>query len=200
MSQEHAGEGIVLERFSRYNADLVLSWRNAPDVRANFLNNAKITRDAHLAFVDNMANRGDRHYYIVHVNGRPEAVLNVNLDGTEGQWGCYIGEQDTPRPGLFPLLIAISGTLAFRRLGCTSLSSEVVTGNHPPLKVNSFLGITQSGTRRENRPEGGEIEVLLHRVELFEWPVIREQIDKLMTRAYQDILSRFERDPSACIR
>lgn len=49
--------GIELQAFSVENADLVLSWRNAEHVRANSLDEAIIEKDAHLGFVERLANK-----------------------------------------------------------------------------------------------------------------------------------------------
>lgn len=189
--------GIYLERFDRKNANMVLSWRNAPHVRANSLNDAEIALDDHIAFVDGLASRSDRHFFILHINGHPEAVFNINLDGTQGLWGCYIGGQTEPRPGLFPMLVGISGRLAFGTLGCTTLKSEVLSANKPPQKLNSFIGVNSNGTRVEKRPSGEKVEVLLYRVELAEWNDVRDQIDKVLTCGQRLMLSRFDTNPEA---
>lgn len=192
--------GLQLERFSEGNADLVLSWRNAPHVRANSLSDAPITRAAHLDFVASLAARDDRHFFILHEDGAPQAVLNVNqnADGT-AIWGCYIGGDGPVRPGLFPILIAVSGILAFDLLGATALHSEVLTGNATPQKTNKFLGVAQSGTRTQTRDDGTEIDVLLYRIAAEHWPDVRTKTDKILTRRQRDLLADFAADPAAAI-
>lgn len=86
MSYTSTSINLRLEPFSRDNADLVLSWRNAHHVRANSLNDSEITREDHLAFVDGLSDRPDRNFFVLHLDGRPEAVFNVNLDGAI-EWG-----------------------------------------------------------------------------------------------------------------
>ena len=199
MSSTSISPRIQLERFSRENADLVLSWRNADHVRANSLNDSEIAREDHLAFVDGLADRTDRNFFILYLDGRPEAVLNVNLEGSRGVWGCYIGAQSTPRPGLFPMLIAISGGIAFGLLKCSALDSEVLSRNSAPQRVNNFLGVQASDTRIETRPSGQEVEVLRYCVTDSSWPSVRARIDKLLTRTLLQALTRFDADPGACI-
>lgn len=199
MNANSSVNDLHLERFSRDNADLVLSWRNAAHVRVNFLNDSEIAREDHLAFVDGLADRPDQNYFILYLGGRPEAVLNVNLNGTSGQWGCYIGAQSTPRPGLFPTLIAVSGVFAFGPLGCSALESEVIAGNEAPQKLNAFLGVHRNGSRVQERPSGQEVDVLRYQVTRSEWLSVRAQINKLLTRGMYDALVRFDSDPEACI-
>ncbi len=195
-----SNSGLHLERFSADNADLVLSWRNAPHVRANSLSNAPITRDAHLAFVAGLGARNDRHFFILHEDETPQAVLNVNIkpDGS-ALWGCYIGGDGPVRPGLFPILIAVSGILAFDLLHASALNSEVLKGNATPQKTNKFLGVAQSGTRTQTREDGTDIDVLLYRVAAGDWPDIRARMDKILTRRQRDLLADFAADPAAAI-
>lgn len=193
--------GLHLERFSADNADLVLAWRNAPQVRANSLSDAEITRDAHLAFVANLAARDDRHFFILHEDGAPQAVLNVNQnpDGS-ALWGCYIGGDGPVRPGLFPILIAVSGILAFDLLGATALHSEVLANNATPQKTNKFLGVAQNGTRTQTRDDGTDIEVLLYRVARADWAGVRAKMDKITTKHHREMLATLAADPRSAIR
>lgn len=116
-----------------------------------------------------------------------------------GQWGCYIGAQSTPRPSLFPTLLAVAGGFAFSLLGCSVLDSEVIAGNTAPQKLNAFLGVQGNGSRIETRPSGQEVEVLRYRVDYSDWPSVRARIDKILTRALSDALAHFDSDPEACV-
>ncbi|MDN5787603.1 hypothetical protein [Pseudorhodobacter sp.] len=189
-----ASSGLRLERFTAQNADLVLSWRNAPHVRTNFLSDAEITREGHLAFLDTLERR-NWHFFILSENDVPLAVLNVNKDGTDSLWGCYIGGDIVPRPGLFPVLIGVAGVLAFDVLGCDTLNSDVLRSNPAPQKINTFLGIPEIGTRTDTRPTGEMIEVLCYRATRKDWPAISARMDKILTKSMRDMLAEFAADP-----
>lgn len=189
---------LTLKRFSHENANLVLSWRNQDHVRANSLNDAEITLVDHLSFVDSLGGQDRRNYFLVQVNGNSEAVLNVNVDGSEGLWGCYIGTQEM-RPGLFPMLAAISGSLAFDTYNCAILRSEVLASNMAPQKLNKFLGVPMTGTRQEHRSSNEAVDVSLYTVLKDDWPNIRARIDKIVTRAQREALFTFDTNPSAAI-
>ena len=154
--------GLRLERFSQSNADLVLAWRNAQHVRANSLNDEVIKLEDHLLFVDGLKGRADRNFFIVHIQGLPVAVLNVNVNAGVGSWGCYLGggEDRTVRPGVFPILIGVAGVFAFEELSCQELHSDVLETNLSPQTMNAFLGIPLSERRVETRPSGQEISVV----------------------------------------
>lgn len=193
-----AASGLRLERFSADSADLVLSWRNAPHVRENSLNDTEITRAGHLAFLDSLARR-NWHFFILHENGVPLAVLNVNKDGKDSLWGCYIGGDSVPRPGLFPMLIGVAGILAFDVLGCDRLNSDVFQNNLAPQKINTFLGIPEVGHRVDTRPTGEDIDVICYCVSRKDWPAISAKMDKILTRRQRDMLADFAADPNARI-
>ena len=193
---------VRLERFNHNNADMVLSWRNATHVRANSLNDAEISREHHLAFVRGLADRPERNFYVLYLDDQPEAVFNVNVDDTDdtnAQWGCYIGPAGTPRPGLFPLMIGLAGSLAFGPLQCSVLYSEVVDSNKTPQKLNAFLGVPSYDTRREIRPSGEAVDVVLYQVDYTDWQRIRNKIDNILTSAQRNALACFESDPYAHI-
>ena len=193
-------KGLRLERFSAENADLVLSWRNAPRVRANSLSDTKIERAAHLEFVAGLAGRDDRNFFVLHEDGVPQAVLNVNTEAAgSALWGCYVGGDGPVRPGLFPVLIAVSGILAFDMLGCSMLHSEVLQDNPTPQKTNTFLGVPQNGTRTQGRDDGTLIEVLLYHIASENWPGVRTRMDKIMTKRHREMLDAFAADPRSTI-
>lgn len=194
----HEDLGLRLERFSHGNADLVLAWRNAQHVRANSLNDEVIKREDHLRFVDGLKERTDRNFFIVHIQGAPVAVLNVNDHDGIGSWGCYLsgGEDRTVRPGIFPILIGIAGVIAFELLTCQELHSDVLEANLSPQTMNSFLGIPLTERRVEIRPSGQEIPVVCYALSKDMWPPVRSKINKVLTKRHQQLLEDFSKNPS----
>jgi len=200
MTNAHSTEstGLRLERFSPSNADLVLTWRNAPHVRANSLNDEVIKLEDHLRFVDGLKGRVDRNFFIVHIQRSPVAVLNVNVNAGVGSWGCYLGggEDRTVRPGVFPILIGVAGVIAFEVLSCQELHSDVLQTNLSPQTMNAFLGIPLSERRVEIRPSGQEIPVVCYALTKDIWPFVRSGINKVLTKQQQILLVDFSKNPS----
>lgn len=199
--QSDACSGLRLERFSRGNADLVLTWRNAQHVRANSLNDEVIKLDDHLRFVDGLKGRNDRNFFIVHIQGTPVAVLNVNVNDGVASWGCYLGggEDRTVRPGVFPILIGVAGIFAFDVLSCQELHSDVLHTNPSPQTMNAYLGIPLSERRVETRPSGEEIPIVCYAITEAIWPTVLSKINKVLTKQQQFLLADFSRNPSAVI-
>lgn len=193
--------GLRLERFSQSNAELVLAWRNAQHVRANSLNDEVIKLEDHLRFVAGLKGRADRNFFIVHVQGLPVAVLNVNVNAGVGSWGCYLGggEDRTVRPGVFPILIGVAGVIAFEVLSCQELHSDVLQTNLSPQTMNAFLEIPLSERRVEARPSGQEIPVVCYALTKAIWPTVLSKINKVLTKQQRILLSHFSKNPSASI-
>jgi hypothetical protein len=183
--------GIVLEPFSPENADLVLSWRNDPVVRANSLSDGIIDKAAHLAFVENLPTRPGLHYALVRLEGQPQAVLNLDLGQAEAYWGCYLAPSTAPRPGLFPLLVLLAGHLAFVRQGAASLCSDVLTHNLAPQKMNGFLGIAEAGRRQMNRADGQMVEVIAYRLAQADFARVQQKAARLLTRRMLELFTDF---------
>jgi hypothetical protein len=188
---------IFLQRFSTKNAELVMSWRNARHVRANFLNDAEIKLNDHLSFVNDLENRTDRNFFIVHISDRPVGCLNINVSGPVGYWGCYLGDDNgnAVRPGFFSILIGISGLVAFNVLNLDELRSDVVKHNTPPQKMNDFLKIRLDGFRQDDRPSGERIDILSYVLPKGEWPLVLERIYSTLTKHQIRLLSEFATHP-----
>lgn len=196
---EVAQNGIGLEAFSAENADLVLSWRNAEPVRSNSLNAEIIGKEAHLDFVKALAKKTDVGFFVVTINGCPEAVLNVDASaGDSAHWGCYLAPAQAPKPGIFPLLILISAQLAFAYYGVDRLLSDVLAQNAPPQKINAFLGVPITGGRAVTRASGDVVEVVEYALHRGAFDDVKSRAGKLLTKGYRAMFETFadNLDPS----
>lgn len=183
--------GILLEPFSPGNADLVLSWRNAEHVRVNSLDDRIIRKEEHLNFVQGLKSRPDVGFFVVFIDGMAQAVMNIDVSRDEAMWGCYLGGENPFRPGLFPMLILLSGYLAFFRYSRAVLWSDVLSRNAAPQTMNAFLGIDLAARRYEMRSSGTSIEVLSYRFERAGWPTILDRAGKVLTRYQLALVERF---------
>lgn len=186
-----AASGIVLEPFSPENADMVLSWRNDPGVRANSLNDGIIAKEAHLAFLQQLQTKPRVHYYVVRLEGLPQAVLNLDLSQTDAYWGCYLAPAAAPRPGLFPLMVLLAGHLAFVRHGAASLCSDVLAHNLAPQKMNVFLGIGKVGRRPLERADGSKVDVVEYSLAQADFVAVEQKATKLLTRRMLELFTSF---------
>lgn len=188
-----ARTGIRLLPFDIDNADLILSWRNDPAVRANSLNDNEIDRQAHLVFLERLKARAGVFYYVVAIDEVPQAALNIDVSNPEATWGCYLAPSAAPRPGLFPLLILITGYLAFDRHGATALRSDVLAHNAAPQRMNNFLGVPEVGRRMLLRDEACEIQVIEYRLPRSDFANLRSRAAKVLSRRNRELFEAFTR-------
>lgn len=181
---------IRLEKFTPENAELILSWRNSKRVRENSLDDKEISLKDHLKFIETLQQK-QRHFFILYFNGAPQGVFNVNKNQESGLWGCYLAETKAVRPCIFPLIIALSGRFAFEELQLDALDSEVLEHNYAPQKINSFLGVTQSGNRIENRKNGEELSTLCYRLHRNDWNTVYKKVLQLLPSEMKENLIRF---------
>lgn len=183
---------VVLVPFSKSNAETVLAWRNSPRIRENSLDDAVISAESHSAFLDRLAADASRDYFLVEVNGKPQAVLSfIGIGEKRVVWGCYIASEKV-QPGMFPMLACIGIQYAFRFGTTQCLDSEVAEHNTAPLKFNKFLGLQES-SRVEKETSSG------NNVIFYQFSLPRAQVDavlskakKVMTASRQKMLATFE--------
>lgn len=189
-------DGIVtLERLSSKNAELVLSWRNSDKVRANSLDERKIQLSEHLEFIEN-SHEKKRHFFVVKIHNEPQGIFNVNEIGdATGLWGCYLSSTNTIRPGVFPLMVGLSGKLAFEELQLQNLRSEVLAQNIAPQRLNDYLGVTRVGCRIEKRTSTSSVDVICYDLSNSDWDDILVKLDKLLPSRIREGLNavRFPR-------
>lgn len=187
---------LTLEEFSPDNADLVLSWRNSEEVRMNSLDDRIIDKDEHLSFIASICCRKDKKFFLFRVNDVPVSVMNLNLvDGGEAMyWGCYIGDGQKVMPGVFPLMIALCGKLAFQKYGCKRVVSDVLEHNSSPQKMNDYLGIKRSGQRKIRRSSGDDVLSIEYRLDASEWPHVESRLRSVLTKGQLSMLHEFDCD------
>jgi UDP-4-amino-4,6-dideoxy-N-acetyl-beta-L-altrosamine N-acetyltransferase len=116
--------------------DLVLRWRNHPDVRAVSLTQHEITPDEHRQWWDRTAAADDRAVYVYERGGLPAGVVtffDIDRASRTAWWGYYLDNAGlTERGELLPAWIAIQREavrLAFGPLDLDVLEAEVLDAN-----------------------------------------------------------------------
>jgi UDP-4-amino-4,6-dideoxy-N-acetyl-beta-L-altrosamine N-acetyltransferase len=72
----------------------VLDWRNHEAIRRWMHNQAEISWDDHLSFVDSLRQNLTKVYWLVERDGEPVGSLNLTiLSEMEGEWGYYLGTE-----------------------------------------------------------------------------------------------------------
>lgn len=168
--------GFRLIPFSEYNADVVLAWRNSERIRSNMLDDSLIEKKVHSNFLKLLSDDDSRAYFVVALKETPVAsIYFTGLGGEEVTWGCYIGSQK-PIPGLFLALVVIAARYAFSFPDTLTLRSEVASHNSSPVKMNRFLGISET-ERNIKTTSSGKIK------EFIEFRIHSDELNSVMAKA-----------------
>lgn len=79
--------------------ELMLSWRNAPSVRANMYTRHEILLVEHLAWWEKIQTRSDQQYFMYECQGTPFGIVGFNGIDTTNQnssWAFY-ASPEAPR-------------------------------------------------------------------------------------------------------
>ena len=183
---------MALKSLTESERDLILPWRNAPEVRRHMYHTHEISLEEHRAWFQSMQADPARRWYLwLDPAGEPGGVVCfTDLDPVQQTafWGFYA------RPG------AEAGTgkrmecealdHAFGELGLVKLNCEVLATNTPVTNLHEKCGFTREGTFRAQHFDGEQrIDVIRLGLLADEWAAHRdtvrariEQLDALATQ------------------
>lgn len=129
--------------------ELVLAWRNHPDVRAMMYTQDEISPETHNRWFIKALENERRHLLIFMLNGIPSGFVNIGeLDcGHIADWGFYRAPE-APR-GIGHHLGQAAIAYAFGTLGLHKLCGQVLRYNERSVRVHVSLGFRQEGILRD---------------------------------------------------
>lgn len=163
-------------RFSPLTAqelELVLSWRNRPDIRRTMHQDGEISLQQHQAWFAALQQNSDKKFFVFYQNDNAIGVLNVakTAEGTL-EWGCYLGELNVwPGSGLLLEIAALDYSAA--KPGIQNLYAEVLSFNHNVLKLHRLFEYDELPSR-----PGGIREQQPYQVHRFMYPLQRWQHER----------------------
>ncbi len=151
---------------------LILQWRNRPEIREKMYTTHEISWDEHQAYFNKVWNDDTKRYLLcIDDEGHPVGVVNfADIDRVNNRafWGFYSG--DTSKRGVGTQMELLALTLAFDEMHLHKLSAEVLSTNQPVLDFHLKFGFQLEGTFRQHHlTQAGYVDV--HRIGLLrsEW-------------------------------
>ncbi len=150
---------------------IMLSWRNAPAVRANMYNRHEISEEEHLAWWSRTCQRTDQHYFMYENETTPLGIVGItaiDMINSNCSWAFY-ASPSAPRGTGFRMeyltLEHVFGVLKLQKIYC-----EVLAFNTPVIKLHQKFGFAIEGVLRQHHLFEGEF-VDIHRLGLLktEW-------------------------------
>lgn len=141
----------TLRPIEQHELELMLGWRNAPNVRANMYTRHEISWDEHLAWWSRVQQRDDQKYYMYESDGIPLGIVGfVGIDraSENSSWAFYASPEAPKGTGSKMEYLALE--CAFNQLGLHKLHCEVLAFNAPVIKLHQKFGFSVEGILREH--------------------------------------------------
>jgi UDP-4-amino-4,6-dideoxy-N-acetyl-beta-L-altrosamine N-acetyltransferase len=134
--------------------ELVLSWRNHPDVRNFMLTQHAITPDEHLRWFASAKSDKKRHLLIFEFASKPYGFVHFNETYINGvaEWGFYAKPGATK--GSSRKLGSAALMHAFRELKFHKVCGQVLEYNERSINFHLSLGFQQEGILRDQHFNG----------------------------------------------
>lgn len=99
------GEKIYLRPMTVEDTDRIVSWRNNPRVRKNFIYQKPFTREGHLDWIEKKVNTGEVIQFIIceRETDRPVGSVyfrDISREHHKAEYGIFIGEDDAVGRGI----------------------------------------------------------------------------------------------------
>lgn len=165
---------------------LMLSWRNAPAVRANMYTRHEISEQEHLAWWSRAQQRDDQCYFMYERDGQPLGIVGVSaIDRTNGNcaWAFYASPDAPKGSGSRMEFLALEHV--FSEMKMHKLHCEVLAYNTAVIQLHQKFGFSVEGVlRQQHRHETGYVDIYRLGLLQTEWAGKRaSMLNKLTTYA-----------------
>ena len=148
------GSQIYLRQITVEDTDIVLKWRNDPQVVKNFIYRKPISREEHLDWIHNKVEKGLVIQFIVcdKENDKPLGSIylqNFDEESHRAEWGIFLGEPEVRGRGIGTEAGKILMQYAFHELKLHKVISRVLAYNIGSVKMNQNMGGIQEGYMKD---------------------------------------------------
>lgn len=174
---------MVLRKLEEDDLNIMLIWRNAPEVRQQMYSKHIISEVEHQSWYETMKLDPKSIWYIHEdQHGKPDGVVyftNYSKDNQSSYWGFY-SDPDAPK-GTGSQLGIEALDEAFKVLNLHKLNAEVLASNLPSLGLHKKLGFSKEGVFRDFHYDGSQfIDVIRFGILSSEWANIRTTFEKAL--------------------
>jgi UDP-4-amino-4,6-dideoxy-N-acetyl-beta-L-altrosamine N-acetyltransferase len=131
--------------------DLMLEWRNAPEVRKHMYTQQVIPREEHFVWWEATKRREDRQYFMYEFNQEPRGIVgfsSIDKAHNNSSWAFYAAP-DAPR-GTGSRMEFLALNYAFNALRLHKLHCEVLSTNEAVIRLHQKYGFRIEGVFREH--------------------------------------------------
>lgn len=143
------GVQVYLRPITVEDTDVVLRWRNAPHVVENFIYREPITREEHLAWLEQKVFVGKVIQFIICDKETDQALGSAYLQNIEDkrklEYGIFLGESIAFGRGIGSEVAKLIVDYAFGTLGAHKVFSRVLACNKASIGMLKKVGYKQEG-------------------------------------------------------
>ncbi|MCR4587196.1 MAG: UDP-4-amino-4,6-dideoxy-N-acetyl-beta-L-altrosamine N-acetyltransferase [Lachnospiraceae bacterium] len=145
---------IYLRPMTVEDTDLIVSWRNNPRVRNNFIYQETFTREIHLNWIKNHVETGDVVQFIICETGTDRPVGSVYFRDIsqvhhKAEYGIFIGEDDAIGKGYGSEACKKACIYGFQELKLHKILLRVYAENQPAIASYEKTGFIREGYLRD---------------------------------------------------
>ncbi|MBW2647156.1 MAG: UDP-4-amino-4,6-dideoxy-N-acetyl-beta-L-altrosamine N-acetyltransferase, partial [Deltaproteobacteria bacterium] len=145
-----------LRPMNKKDIELVLEWRNRPEIRNNMYTTHVISKEEHYAYFENVWNDITKKYFICETHdGNPAGVVNFTNIDTKNKtafWAFYSGDLKMRGVGKWMEYLALN--YAFESMDLHKLSCEVLDFNYAVVAFHREFGFKIEGIFRRHHYTG----------------------------------------------
>ena len=160
------GEQIYLRPITVEDTDDVLRWRNAPHVVKNFIYRKPITREEHLAWLEQKVFVGKVVQFIICDKKTDQPlgsvyIQNIEEEHRKAEEGIFIGEAEGFGRGIGSEAAKLMVEYAFHTLQLHKLSARVLSFNTASIRMHEKAGYVQESYLHDELFLDGRFEDLV---------------------------------------
>jgi len=147
-------EGTRLRPIARQDLELVLAWRNHPDIRRFMYTQHEITLQEHLNWFESTLENPRRRAFVFELSGHPSGFVNFSISAKGGiaDWGFYAAP-GTPR-GTGSKLGETALRHAYASMRLHKVCGQALAHNERSIRFHERLGFRREGTLRDQHFDG----------------------------------------------
>ena len=152
---------LIYRPITESDTDMVLNWRNNPDIKKYFFYRKDITRQEHLNWLRNKVDKGFVIQFIVIVKKTDTPIgsvyfRDIDHETKSAEYGIFIGEKEARGKGYGLEIATRMISYFFEVLKYEKLYLQAVSSNFTAIKCYSKAGFTVSSTDSKEISNGNE--------------------------------------------
>lgn len=151
---------ISLRPITYDDTDLIVKWRNSPDVKKNFFYREEFTKESHEKWMREQVEKGHVAQFIILKDGKPigsNFLRDLDLEKGIGEYGVFIGDSESWGKGYGTEAMKQVLEYAFGSLGLNNVKVTVMSGNDISLHHVMRLGCKISKIVKNEKCTDGEL-------------------------------------------